>query len=109
MGLPGNPVSAFVTAVLLVLPVIRRLQGKSRELPIGTPGVLADPLVNGDARRHFVRVIVDARGEVRSAGIQASHRLRSLALADGLVDVPPRTTLPAGSSVSVIRWGNSMA
>lgn len=109
MGLPGNPVSAFVTAVLLVLPVIRRLQGKSRELPIGTPGVLVDPLVNEDARRHFVRVIMDAGGEVRSAGIQASHRLRSLALANGLVDVPPRTTLPAGSSVSVIRWGNSMA
>ncbi|MBN9692263.1 MAG: molybdopterin molybdotransferase MoeA [Verrucomicrobia bacterium] len=102
-GLPGNPVSAFVTAVLLVLPAVRRLAGRSSVLPPWTPALLAEPLINGDRRRHFVRVRTEA-GRVSLAGVQASHRLGSLALADGLVDVPPRQTLPQGASVSVIRW-----
>ena len=107
LGLPGNPVSAFVTALLLVLPAVRRLMGSAAELPPTTPGVLAEPFVNGDSRRHFMRVITASTGLVRSAGVQASHRLHSLAIADGLVDVPPRTTLPAGSPVRVIRWSGA--
>jgi molybdopterin molybdotransferase len=102
-GLPGNPVSAFVTAVLLVLPAVRRLAGQATVMPPWTPAVLAEPLVNGDRRRHFMRVRTEA-GRVSLAGVQASHRLGSLALADGLVDVPPQQTLPVGSPVSVIRW-----
>lgn len=107
LGVPGNPVSAFVTAVLLVLPALRRLAGRRSELPDTTIGFLAEPLVNGDSRRHFVRVAVSCAGEVRSAGQQASHRLRSLALANGLVEVPPRSTLDAGAQVKVIRWPGS--
>ncbi|MFN7137916.1 MAG: hypothetical protein ACK4UN_01110, partial [Limisphaerales bacterium] len=38
------------------------------------------------------------------SGIQASHILSSLATADGLIDVPPRTELAAGTTVRVIRW-----
>lgn len=105
-GLPGNPVSAFVTAILLVLPAVRRLAGRTSVLPPWTPAVLAEPFTNGDRRRHFVRVRTDA-GRVSLAGVQASHRLGSLALADGLVDVPPQQTLPLGASVSVIRWVGS--
>jgi molybdopterin molybdotransferase len=103
-GLPGNPVSAFVTAVLLVLPALRKLQGKRDPGPATTPGVLAEPLSNPDRRRHFVRVRTDATGHVRSTGTQASHLLSSLATADGLVDVPPGATLTAGLTVPVIRW-----
>ena len=102
-GLPGNPVSAFVTAILLVLPAVRRLAGRASVLPPWTPAVLAEPLINGDRRRHFVRVRTEA-GRVLLTGVQASHRLGSLALADGLVDVPPQQTLPEGASVAVIRW-----
>ncbi len=103
-GLPGNPVSAFVTAVLLVLPAVRRLAGLRAVLPPLTPGTLAESLANDDRRRHFVRVRTDAAGHVSLAGIQASHRLGSLALADGLVDVPPQQSLLKGSPVEVIRW-----
>ncbi|NDB75001.1 MAG: molybdopterin molybdenumtransferase MoeA, partial [Verrucomicrobia bacterium] len=53
----------------------------------------------------FVRVCVDAEGSVHSAGTQASHMLHSLAAANGLVDVPPETTLAAGMVVRVLRWG----
>ncbi len=103
-GLPGNPVSAFVTSVLLVLPALRRLQGIADHGPPSTPGTLEGPLSNPDGRRHFVRVATDADGMVRASGAQASHLLGSLAAADGLVDVPPRTTLAAGTAVRVIRW-----
>ena len=103
-GLPGNPVSAFVTAVLLLQPALRRLQGAALCDPPTTPGTLAAPLANPGDRRHFMRVVTDATGQVRSAGAQASHRLGSLATADGLVDVPPQMTLATGAAVSVIRW-----
>jgi molybdopterin molybdotransferase len=104
LGLPGNPVSAFVTFLLLARPALLRWQGTTR---VGLPAVtsvLAEPISNPGDRRHFVRVMADAKGKVRSGGTQASHVLSSLALAEGLVDVPPRTTLAAGTSVQVLRW-----
>ncbi|HZV35462.1 MAG TPA: gephyrin-like molybdotransferase Glp [Verrucomicrobiae bacterium] len=103
-GLPGNPVSAFVTFLLLVWPAIKRFQGASNTLLPAHPGTLAEPLSNAGNRRHFVRVIVDAEGRVRSAGIQNSHVLSSLAAANGLLDMPPQTNLPAGAAVRVMRW-----
>jgi len=103
-GLPGNPVSALVTFLLLVRPALLRWQGaRNVALPVH-PGVLAEPLVNDGERRHFMRVRVDAVGKVYSAGIQASHMLSSLAAATGLVDVPAQATLPAGTPVLVLRW-----
>jgi len=103
-GLPGNPVSAFVTFLLLVRPALLRLQGAAHVgLPAST-GVLAEPFSNPGDRRHFMRAVVDARGKVHTTGAQAAHVLSSLALANGLVDVPPKTTLPLGASVQVLRW-----
>jgi molybdopterin molybdotransferase len=103
-GLPGNPVSALVTFLLLVRPAVLRWQG-AREVSLPRhPGMLAEPLSNPGQRRHFMRVQADDNGSVRSAGIQASHVLSSLAVANGLVDVPPETTLQAGASVQVMRW-----
>jgi len=55
-------------------------------------------------RRHFMRVFQDQGGRVRSVGTQASHLLSSVANANGLVDVPPRTTFASGANVSVLRW-----
>ena len=103
-GLPGNPVSALVTFLLLVRPALLRWQG-ARDVSLPAhPGVLAEPLANPGERRHFVRVKVDTNGKVQSAGLQASHLLSSLAAANGLVDVPAQTTLAAGSAVTVMRW-----
>jgi molybdopterin molybdotransferase len=107
LGVPGNPVSAFVTTVLLVQPALRRLAG-ARE--VGPPIILAElaqPLSNPDGRRHFMRVCWDLQGRIKSAGLQASHRLASLAVAGGLVDVPPHTDLRGGSRVRVIHWGGT--
>lgn len=103
-GLPGNPVSAFVTFLLLVRPALLRWQGALNISPGSSPGLLAEPLANPGARRHFMRVRVDAKGEVYSAGVQASHVMSSLAAANGLVDVSPKTSLPAGTRVQVLQW-----
>lgn len=103
-GLPGNPVSAFVTFLLLVRPALLLSQGATeRDLPTH-PGVLAEPIANPGERRHFVRVRIDATGKVFSAGLQASHALFSLGTANGLVEVKPRTTLAEGTTVSILRW-----
>ncbi len=104
LGLPGNPVAAFVTTVLLVLPALRQLAGATDTTAPTQPGILTTPLTNPDRRRHFIRVQLDPDGSVRSTGTQASHILSSLAEANGLVDVPPQTTLAAGTVVRVVRW-----
>jgi molybdopterin molybdotransferase len=103
-GLPGNPVSALVTFLLLVRPALLRWQG-ARDVSLPAhPGVLAEPLANLGERRHFMRVKVDPTGMVQLAGLQASHALSSLAAANGLVDVPAHTTVAAGTTVTVLRW-----
>ena len=103
-GLPGNPVSAFVTFLLLARPALLRWQGATKVSLPESPGILAEPFSNPTVRRHFMRIIVDAKGTVHSAGTQASHSLKSLAMAEGLVDMPPKTTLAAGATVQVLRW-----
>jgi molybdopterin molybdotransferase len=104
-GLPGNPVSALVTFLLLVRPALRRWQGAAELSLPARPGVLAEPVANPGERRHFLRVRMAADGKVFSAGLQASHALSSLAVANGLLDVPPDTNLPAGAAVQVLDWG----
>ncbi|HEV2209169.1 MAG TPA: gephyrin-like molybdotransferase Glp [Verrucomicrobiae bacterium] len=103
-GLPGNPVSALVTFQLLVRPALLRWQGATNVSLPEYHGVLGEALSNPDKRRHFMRVKVDAEGNVRSAGLQASHALRSLAAANGLLDLAPGETLAAGAKVRVLRW-----
>jgi molybdopterin molybdotransferase len=103
-GLPGNPVSAMVTFVLLVRPALWRWQGASEVSLPKTWGVLAEPAANPGPRRHFLRVKIDSAGQVYSAGLQASHVLSSLARANGLLDLPSGTTLPTGAPVQVLRF-----
>jgi molybdopterin molybdotransferase len=103
-GLPGNPVSAFVTFLMLVRPALLRWQGATETNLALYPGVLAEPLSNPGNRRHFLRVRVEPDGRVFSAGVQASHALASLGSANGLLDLPPDATLAAGSPVKVSRW-----
>jgi len=105
-GLPGNPVSALVTFLLLVRPALLRWQGAADVSLPAYSGVLAEPLANPGPRRHFIRVKVDSDGKIFSAGAQASHVLSSLADANGLVDVPPGTTMMAETAVQVLRWGD---
>jgi molybdopterin molybdotransferase len=103
-GLPGNPVSAQVTFLLLAHPALRRWQGAADVQLPASRGVLAERVTNENDRRHFMRVVIDADGMVRSAGPQASHRLASLARANALLDVPPRGVWERDTVVTVLRW-----
>lgn len=102
-GLPGNPVSAFVTFLLLARPALLRWQGAEEVFLPQQRGVLAEAFGNAGERRHFMRVRMDAAGKVYSAGKQASHVMSSLAGANGLLDLPAGANLPAGTEVSVRR------
>ena len=88
----------------MVEPALHRLEEAGRVDPPLCSGVLAVALVNRKDRRHFMRVVVDGHGNVRPAGVQTRHPLSPLALANGLVDVPPNTTLPVGTRTPVIPW-----
>ena len=99
MGLPGNPVSSFVTFVLLVRPFLLKLQGASQlEVPVlELPAHFELP--RGDKRREFLRVRRNAQGGLDLFGNQSSGVLTSAAWADGLVDNPPGTTIARGDTV----------
>lgn len=103
-GLPGNPASALVTFIILTRPALLRMQGARDVLGPTMCAMLSEPLANPGERRHFMRVTLDARGGARSAGNQSSHILSSLAQSAGLVDVPPQTTMAAGTIVQLIPW-----
>jgi molybdenum cofactor synthesis domain-containing protein len=108
-GLPGNPVSSFVTFELFVRPVLRRLAGLS-DL-IGRDFVrakLAEQVDTSSGRRAFVRVRLTGNDEdgwtAALAGGQESHVLSALAAANGLAIVSEDDdSLPAGSMVDVMR------
>ena len=118
-GLPGNPVSSFVTFELFVRPAIRALAGHPADR-LGRPidrAVLGDAVSKSHGRRAFVRVIAerDGRGSpirdeagrvrIRLAGGatgQASHVLSALAVADGLAVIPEADDqLAAGAEVEL--------
>ncbi len=108
-GLPGNPVSAFVTFELFVRPLLRLLAGRGagRGRRVHR-AILAEAVTKSFERRAFVRVRLDADpggtgGLVaRPAGGQGSHVLSALAAADGLAVIPEGMSgLPAGSEVEV--------
>lgn len=103
-GLPGNPASAWVTALLLVVPLLRRLSGVDDVGLPTVPGVLGEALHTSGDRRQFFRVVMERDGTVRLAGTQASHHVHSLAEANGLVEQPAGLHWPEGTPVRVIRW-----
>jgi len=105
-GLPGNPVSALVTFWLLVRPALLKMAGAADFAPTISFGTLAEEISNPGDRRHFVRVTIDSTGNVRASGPQASHRLGSLAAANGLLDVPACAVFEPGKIVKVLLLPN---
>ncbi|HTG44195.1 MAG TPA: molybdopterin-binding protein, partial [Verrucomicrobiae bacterium] len=102
-GLPGNPVSAFVTFLLLVRPAILHLQGASNlELPV-VQGTLAEAVTNRGDRRHFIRVRFEAN-QIFTTGPQKSHMIGRLGQANGLLDLPAGAQWERGSTAPVHLW-----
>ena len=91
LGLPGNPVSSFVTCFLFALPLIRAAMGVKDALPMANPMTCEQALPSTGPRREFMRAIAQG-GSVRSASSQDSSALRSLAMANCLIDRPPHAS-----------------
>ena len=98
IGLPGNPVSSFVTFVLLVRPFVLKLQGATRLAPAGTL-MTAHFETGGDKRREFLRVRRNADGGLDLFPNQSSGVLTSASWADGLVDNPAGRAIARGDAV----------
>ena len=102
MGLPGNPVSSFVTFLLLVRPFILRLQGAVDAVPEALLLVASFDWPRADRRREFLRVRRNAAGQLDLFGNQSSGVLTSVVWADGLVDNPPGQVIRRGDLVRFI-------
>lgn len=84
LGLPGNPASAFVTAYLFMLPLLRAASGAARALPKPMASVLATPAPKGGGRTEFLRGYWNGH-QVTLDSLQDSGALSPLARANVLV------------------------
>ncbi len=103
LGLPGNPVSSFVTFLLFVRPFLLRLQGVTGQVEPQGYTVRADfELPKGDRRNEFLRARLNAAGGLDLFPNQSSGVLTSTVWGDGLVDSPAGNRIAAGDLVRFI-------
>ncbi len=102
IGLPGNPVSSFVTFLLLVRPFLLQLQGATQVAPrpVRLPAHFDWP--RPDKRREFLRVRRNPEGGLDLFPNQSSGVLTSTVWGDGLVDNPPGKAIARGDAVSFL-------
>jgi molybdopterin molybdotransferase len=98
IGLPGNPVSSFVTFLLFVRPFLLKLQGAQARAPHAYP-LRADFDWKGDRRNEFLRVRMNGAGGLDLFHNQGSGVLTSTVWGDGLVDNPAGQAIRAGDTV----------
>lgn len=102
LGLPGNPVSSFITFLLFVRPFILRLQGAADVAPQAYAMRADFAWPKADRRNEFLRVKRNAGGGLDLYPNQGSAVLTSTVWGDGLVDNPPGQTIVAGDTVRFI-------
>lgn len=99
MGLPGNPVSSFVTFLLFVKPFIHALQGREARCPSSYMLRADFETPKPDKRNEFLRVRMNEQGGLDLFPNQSSGVLTSAAWGDGLVDNPPNHQIHKGDLV----------
>ena len=109
MGLPGNPVSSFLTFLLLVRPFVLRLQGVQNVVPRAVQLRADFSTHKADKRREFLRVRHNAQGGLDLFKNQSSGVLTSAAWGDGLVDNPAGHTIAHGERVRFISFSELLA
>jgi molybdopterin molybdotransferase len=111
VGLPGNPVSSFVTFLLLVRPLLAALHGQRGDLKaIKSVAARADfTWVKADKRREFLRARRNDHGGLDVYPNQSSGVLTSAVWADGLVDNPAGSTIALGDTVRFIPFDQLLA
>ncbi|MDP1606282.1 MAG: molybdopterin molybdotransferase MoeA [Rhodocyclaceae bacterium] len=106
IGLPGNPVSCFVTFLLFLRPYLLKRMGARTTLPVARTLVAASDWTRPDDRRSFLRARIAADGRVELYPNQGSGVLTSCAWADGLVDTPAQQTFKAGDPVRYLSFND---
>ena len=109
MGLPGNPVSSFVTFGLLVRPFLLRLQGVRDVAPKAIAATAGFDWPRADKRREFLRVRQGADGALELFPNQSSGVLTSAAWADGVVDNPAGQTIARGDTVRFLPFAELLS
>lgn len=109
MGLPGNPVSSFVTFLIAVAPVLRVLQGMPGAWPAAWPLVAGFDWPRPDKRREFLRARLGPDGRLALFPNQSSGVLTSAVWADGLVDNPAGQAIRAGDTVHFLPLASLIA
>jgi molybdopterin molybdotransferase len=105
LGLPGNPVSAFVTGLLFVLPLVARLAGAADPLPPTATAVLGEELPANNERTDFLRAEL-RDGRVYASTVQDSSMLLTLARSTCLVIRPAHAPAArAGDSAEILMIG----
>jgi molybdopterin molybdotransferase len=99
IGLPGNPVSSFVTFLMAVRPVLLKLQGATELAPRPIPMRADFAWPRPDRRREFLRVRRNDAGGLELFPHQGSAVLTSTLWGDGLVDNPGARTIAPGDTV----------
>jgi molybdopterin molybdotransferase len=103
LGLPGNPVSAYVTFTLFAAPALAKLQG-ARAAAASRRARLGSAVTRHPDRDECIRVRVDADGIATPTGPQGSHMLSSLVQADGLALIPRGDEPLAGGTDVEVLW-----
>jgi molybdopterin molybdotransferase len=109
MGLPGNPVSSFVTFLLLVRPFVLALQGVTQTEITRTEMTAHFDWPRADKRREFLRVKRNAQGGLDLFPNQSSGVLTSAVWGDGVVDNPAGQTISKGDTVRFISFAEWLA
>lgn len=109
IGLPGNPVSSFVTFLLFARPFILRRQGVVEVAPRAIALRADFDLPQADRRREFLRVRRNDAGGVDLFGNQNSAVLNSTVWADGLIDNPAGRAIARGDAVSYLSFAELLA
>jgi molybdopterin molybdotransferase len=102
LGLPGNPVSSFVTFLLFVRPFVLRRQGVLRVEPQAYPMRADFDWLEPDSRREFLRARLNSAGGLDLFPNQSSGVLTSTVWGDGLVDNPPKQAIRRADVVSFL-------
>jgi molybdopterin molybdotransferase len=104
IGLPGNPVSSFVTFLIFVRPFILRCQGVARVAPLSYPLRADFDWAKPDLRREFLRAKMNANGGLDLFTNQSSAVLSSAVWGDGFIDNPAKQTIHRGDMVKFIPY-----
>ena len=109
VGLPGNPVSSFVTFLVLVRPLLLRLQGVANVVPKRTRMRADFDWPRADKRREFMRVRRNEAGGLDLFANQSSGVLTSAVWGDGLVDNPAGHVIRSADSVDFLSFAELMS